>query len=185
MIKEILKDTEDQMKKTVEAFRKELASVRAGRANPALLEKVLVQYYGVPTPINQLATIAVPEPRLLVIQPWDKTQLGNIEKAIMKSDLGIMPTSDSNVIRLVIPQLTQERRQDIVKNVRKKSEEARIVVRNHRRDANELLESLEDDRDISEDEYHRSLDEVQKLTDKYVKELERVLELKEKEIMEV
>lgn len=185
MIKEILKDAEDQMKKTVEAFRKELASVRAGRANPALLEKVLVQYYGVPTPVNQLATIAVPEPRLLVIQPWDKTQIGNIEKAIMKSDLGIMPTSDSNVIRLVIPQLTQERRQEIVKSVRKKSEEARVVVRNHRRDANELLESLEDDREISEDEYHRALDEVQKLTDKYVKELDRVLELKEKEIMEV
>jgi len=185
VIKEILKDAEDQMKKTVEAFRKELASVRAGRANPALLEKVLVQYYGVPTPVNQLATIAVPEPRLLVIQPWDKTQIGNIEKAIMKSDLGIMPTSDSNVIRLVIPQLTQERRQEIVKSVRKKSEEARVVVRNHRRDANELLESLEDDREISEDEYHRALDEVQKLTDKYVKELDRVLELKEKEIMEV
>ena len=185
MIKEILKDTEDQMKKTVEAFRRELASVRAGRANPALLEKVIVQYYGVPTPINQLATIAVPEPRLLVIQPWDKTQLGNIEKAIMKSDLGIMPTSDSNVIRLAIPQLTQERRHEIVKNVRKKAEEARVVVRNHRRDGNELLESLEDDKEISQDEYHRALEEVQKVTDKYVKELERVLELKEKEIMEV
>lgn len=185
MIKEILKDTEDQMRKTAEVFRKELAGVRAGRANPALLEKVIVQYYGVPTPVNQLATIAVPEPRLLVIQPWDKTQLGNIEKAIMKSDLGIMPTSDSNVIRLVIPQLTQERRQDIVKTVRKKAEEERVAVRNHRRDANELLESLEDDREISEDEYHRALEEVQKLTDKYVKELERVLELKEKEIMEV
>jgi ribosome recycling factor len=185
VIKEILKDTEDQMRKTAEVFRKELAGVRAGRANPALLEKVIVQYYGVPTPVNQLATIAVPEPRLLVIQPWDKTQLGNIEKAIMKSDLGIMPTSDSNVIRLVIPQLTQERRQDIVKTVRKKAEEERVAVRNHRRDANELLESLEDDREISEDEYHRALEEVQKLTDKYVKELERVLELKEKEIMEV
>ncbi|MDP2858188.1 MAG: ribosome recycling factor [Bacillota bacterium] len=184
-MKEILKDTEDQMRKTAEVFRKELAGVRAGRANPALLEKVIVQYYGVPTPVNQLATIAVPEPRLLVIQPWDKTQLGNIEKAIMKSDLGIMPTSDSNVIRLVIPQLTQERRQDIVKTVRKKAEEERVAVRNHRRDANELLESLEDDREISEDEYHRALEEVQKLTDKYVKELERVLELKEKEIMEV
>jgi len=185
VIKEILKDTEDQMKKTVEVFRKELASVRAGRANPALLEKVIVQYYGVPTPVNQLATIAVPEPRLLVIQPWDKTQLGNIEKAIMKSDLGIMPTSDSNVIRLVIPQLTQERRQDIVKTVRKKAEEERVAVRNHRRDANELLESLEDDKEISEDEYHRALEEVQKLTDRHVRELERVLELKEKEIMEV
>jgi ribosome recycling factor len=185
MVKDILKDTEDQMKKTVEAFRKDLASMRAGRANPALLEKVLVPYYGVPTPVNQLATVAVPEPRLLVIQPWDKTQLSSIERAIMKSDLGIMPTSDSNVIRLVIPQLTQERRQEIVRTMRKKAEEQRVLVRNSRRDAKEMIEELEDSGDISEDDSHRGMDDLQKLTDKHTKELDQVLLAKEKETMEV
>lgn len=185
MIKDVLRDAEERMKKTVEAFRKELASMRAGRANPALLEKVMVPYYGVPTPVNQLATIAVPEPRLMIIQPWDKTQISNIEKAIMKSDLGVMPTSDGNVIRLTIPQLTQERRQEIVKTMRKKAEEERVAIRNHRRDAKEMIEELEESGEVSEDESRRTLEELQKLTDKYIKELDLVLEAKEKEIMEV
>lgn len=185
MIKDILKEAEDRMKKTVEVFRKDLAGMRAGRANPAILEKISVPYYGVPTPVNQLATIAVPEPRLLVVQPWDKTQISTIEKAIMKSDLGIMPTSDGNVIRLVIPQLTQERRQEIVKSIRKKAEEERVSIRNHRRDAKDMIEELEKDGDVSEDESRRAIDELQKLTDKFIKELDQVLEVKEKELMEV
>jgi ribosome recycling factor len=185
LIKDILKDTEDRMKKTVEAFRKDLASMRAGRANPAMLEKVTVPYYGVPTPINQMATIAVPEARLIVIQPWDKTQLGNIEKAIMKSDLGIMPVTDGNVIRLIVPQLTQERRADIVKTMRKKAEEERIAIRNHRRESREMIEELEETGDVSEDESRRAMDDLQKLTDKYIKEIDQVLEAKEKEIMEI
>jgi ribosome recycling factor len=185
VIKDVLKDAEERMKKTVEVFRRDLAGMRAGRANPAILERITISYYGVPTPINQVATIAVPEPRLLVIQPWDKTQISAIEKAIMKSDLGIMPQNDGNVIRLVIPQLTQERRQEMVRAIRKKAEDERVSVRNHRRDARDLIQAFEKDGDVSEDESRRGMDELQKLTDKYIQELDRVLELKEKEIMEV
>jgi ribosome recycling factor len=185
VIKDTLKATEEQMKKTVEAFRKDLAGMRAGRANPALLEKILVPYYGVPTPVNQMATVGIPEPRLMIIQPWDKTQLGVIEKAIMKSDLGINPITDGNVIRLIVPQLTQERRQEIVKVARKKAEEERVSIRNHRREAKEMIEAFEEEGDVSEDDSRRGMEELQKITDKCIKELDLVLELKEKEIMEI
>lgn len=185
MVKEVLKESEDRMKRTVEGFRKELTTLRAGRATPALLERITVDYYGAPTPINQLANIAVPEPRLLVIQPWDKTIIGAIDKAIQKSELGIMPVSDGVVIRLVVPQLTQERRIELVKVVRRRGEEERVAIRNIRREANDLLRDLEKEGEISEDDQRRALDDVQKLTDKYVKEIDQVVEVKEKEIMEV
>lgn len=185
MIKDILKETEDKMKKTTEIFRKDLAGMRAGRASPALLEKISVDYYGVPTPINQTSNISVPEPRLLVISPWDKSMIHAIEKAILKSDLGITPTSDGNVIRLVIPQLTEERRAELVKSARRKAEEERVAIRNLRREANDLLKMLEKEGEVPEDESRRAQDEVQKLTDKYIKEIDHILEVKERDIMEV
>ncbi|MEW5762677.1 MAG: ribosome recycling factor [Bacillota bacterium] len=173
------------MQKTVEIVKRELASLRAGRATPALLDRIMVDYYGTPTPVNQLATISAPEPRLLVIQPWDKTVMGEIEKAILKSDLGITPSSDGNVIRLAIPQLTQERRQELVRVIRKKAEEGRVAVRNIRRDANDQLKTKQKAGEITEDELRRGQDEVQKLTDKYIKEIDNLLAAKEKEVMEI
>ncbi|HCJ10064.1 MAG TPA: ribosome recycling factor [Clostridiales bacterium] len=184
-MREVLDDTEERMKKTVEFFRKDLATLRAGRATPALVEKIMVDYYGTPTPIQQLASISVPEPRLLVVQPWDKTQVAAVEKAIAKSDLGIHPQSDGNVIRLVIPQLTEERRNELVRLIRKKAEEERVVLRNLRREANDLLKEAAKEGEISEDERDRALSEVQKLTDRYVAEVDKVLKAKEKELMEV
>lgn len=185
MVKEILRQIEDKMQKTVEAFRRELASVKAGRATPALLDRITVEYYGQQMPISQVAGVTAPEPRLLVIQPWDKGALRAIEKAIMASDLGINPTSDGNVIRLAIPQLTEERRKELVKTVHRMAEEQRVVIRNHRRDANDQVKKAEKDKSISEDEAKRGQDEVQKLTDKYIKEIDQILTSKEKEIMEV
>lgn len=178
-------EAESNMKKTVELVKKEFASLRAGRATPALLDKVLVSYYGTPTPINQLATISVPEPRLLVIQPWDKTILPEIERAILKSDLGITPTSDGTVIRLAIPQLTQERRAELVKVVKKKAEEGRVAIRNIRRELNDKVKQQQKNGEISEDELRRIQDEIQKLTDKYIKEIDQLVSTKEQEIMQV
>ena len=143
MISEIMQDSENRMVKALDVLKKELQSLRAGRANPAILEKITVDYYGSPTPINQMANITAPEPRLLVIQPWDKSIIPNIEKAILKSDLGLNPSSDGTVIRLAIPQLTQERRKELAKVVKKKGEDAKVAVRNIRREANELLKNLE------------------------------------------
>ncbi|NMA02785.1 MAG: ribosome recycling factor [Clostridia bacterium] len=185
MISEIMQDSENRMVKALDVLKKELQSLRAGRANPAILEKITVDYYGSPTPINQMANITAPEPRLLVIQPWDKSIIPNIEKAILKSDLGLNPSSDGTVIRLAIPQLTQERRKELAKVVKKKGEDAKVAVRNIRREANELLKNLEKSKDISEDDNKRSQEDVQKLTDKFIQEIDKVLENKEKEIMEV
>ncbi len=185
MIDQLFQETEEKMKKAIEVMRKDLASLRAGRANPSLLEKVHVDYYGSLTPINQLAGISAPEPRLLVIQPWDKTVIPAIEKSILKSDLGLNPSNDGNVIRLSIPQLTQERRQDLVKVVRKKAEEYKVVIRNARREANDLLKTMEKSSDISEDEAKRAQEQVQKLTDNYTEQIDKVLDNKENEIMEV
>lgn len=184
-MRELISAAESNMQKTVEIVKREFASLRAGRATPALLDRITVNYYGTPTPINQLATISVPEPRLLVVQPWDKSITGEIEKAILKSDLGITPTSDGNVIRLTIPQLTEERRQELVKVIKKKAEEGRVAIRNIRRDANDQLKAKEKEGEITEDELRRGQDEVQRLTDKYVKEIDRLLQAKEKEIMEI
>lgn len=183
MISEVMKDAEERMKKAVEALRREFTSIRAGRANPSVLDKITVEYYGTPTPINQLANISAPEPRMIVIQSWDKTILPAIEKAIMKSDLGLNPSSDGTVIRIMIPQLTADRRAELVKKVKKEAEEARVAVRNVRRDINDKLKKLE--KDASEDEVKRAQDEVQKMTDKFIKDIERVLETKESEITEV
>lgn len=185
MAKEIIAETENNMKKTVEIVKKEFSSLRAGRATPALLDKISVNYYGTPTPVNQLANISVPEARLLVIQPWEKTIIPEIEKAILKSDLGINPSSDGTVIRLAIPQLTQERRAELVKVVKKKAEEGRVAIRNLRRDANDALKAKEKKAEISEDELRRAQDDVQKLTDKYIKEIDGLVSSKEQEIMNV
>lgn len=185
MANNVLSDAEKNMMKTVEVLNKDFATMRAGRATPSLLEKIMVQYYGTPTPINQLANISAPEARLLVVQPWDKTVLPDLEKAILKSDLGITPNSDGNVIRLAIPQLTQERRTELVKVIKKKAEEGRVAVRNIRRDANDTLKSQQKSGEISEDDQRRLQEEVQKLTDKYIKEIDGLLALKEKEIMTV
>jgi len=181
----MVQDAENKMKKTVELLVKDLSSMRAGRANPAMLDKISVDYYGSPTPINQLANITVPEPRLLVIQPYDKTSIPSIEKAIMKSDLGINPSNDGNVIRIAIPALTEERRKDMVKQVKKRVEEGKVALRNVRRDGNDEIKQAEKDKLISEDEGKKLLDEIQKRTDNYVKDLDRISQTKEKEIMEV
>lgn len=185
MIRDIINDAEDRMKKSLEHLTKDLAAMRAGRANPAMVEKLSVDYYGVSTPVNQLANITVPEARLLVIQPWDKSMIADIEKAIMKSDLGITPSNDGNVIRIAVPQLTGERRKDLAKVIKKRAEEARVAVRNIRREANDMLKSSEKDKLISEDENKKGADEVQKLTDRYIKNVDTMLQSKEKEIMEV
>lgn len=185
MINDILNDSEDRMKKTIEHLQSDFASLRAGRANPAMLDRIMVNYYGQPTPINQMANINAPEARLLVIQPWDKSGIADIEKAILKSDLGITPSNDGNVIRIVIPQLTEERRKDLVKVVRKRAEDAKVAIRNLRREANDLIKSSEKDKLISEDESKKGLDSAQKVTDKYIKDIDLVLQAKEKEIMEV
>lgn len=185
MIKDIMTDAESRMKKTIEHMTGDFASMRAGRANPAMVEKIMVNYYGEPTPINQLANINVPEARLLVIQPWDKTCIGDIEKAVMKSDLGITPSNDGNVIRLAVPALTEESRRDLVKVVKKRSEEAKVAVRNIRREANDMIKAGEKEKLISEDESKKGLDDIQKLTDKYIKDIDSILALKEKDIMEV
>nr|WP_175580602.1 MULTISPECIES: ribosome recycling factor [Bacillus] len=173
------------MEKAVQAYGRELATVRAGRANASLLDKVTVDYYGAQTPLNQIASITVPEARMLIITPYDKTAIGDIEKAIQKSDLGITPTSDGNVIRIAIPALTEERRKELVKVVRKYSEEAKVAVRNVRRDANDELKKLEKNGEITEDELRSSTEDVQKLTDEYVAKIDEVTKDKEKEIMEV
>ncbi|MEG6511514.1 ribosome recycling factor [Desulforamulus ruminis] len=184
MVKEIISAAEENLKKSVEVVRKEFASLRAGRATPALVDKVTVSYYGTPTPLNQLANISVPEARTLLIQPWDKSAMPEIERAILKSDLGITPTSDGTVIRLTIPQLTQERRVELVKSVKKKAEEGRVAIRNVRRDINDTLKSKQKE-GVPEDEVKRGQDDMQKLTDKYIKEIDEMVKNKEQEIMQV
>jgi ribosome recycling factor len=185
MIEDVLADAKDRMGKAVEALRKELATIRTGRAHPGLIEHLRVDYYGAPTPLNQLATINVPEPRLLTIQPWDHQSLGAIEKAILKSDLGLNPSNDGNIIRLVIPQLTEERRKELVKVVHKKVEEGRVAVRNVRRDRHDELRRLQREKEISEDAQYLAQEELQKLTDDFIKDIERVGEEKEAELLAV
>ncbi|MBL3647148.1 ribosome recycling factor [Bacillus vallismortis] len=185
MSKEVLTQTKEKMEKAIAAYQRELATVRAGRANPSLLDKVTVEYYGAQTPLNQLSSINVPEARMLVVTPYDKTAIGDIEKAILKADLGVTPTSDGNMIRIAIPALTEERRKELVKVVKKYAEEAKVAVRNVRRDANDDLKKLEKNGDITEDELRASTEDVQKLTDEYVSKIDGVTKDKEKEIMEV
>jgi ribosome recycling factor len=181
----VKKNAEDRMEKALGALKRELASLRAGRATPALLDRIQVEYYGAPTPVNQLAGITTPDARTLIIQPWDKSALSAIEKAIMKSELGLNPANDGIIIRIVIPALTEERRADLVKMTRKAGEEAKVAVRNVRRDANDEIKKLEKTDSISEDETRRHQEEIQKLTDRFIGEVDKILADKEKEIMEV
>lgn len=181
----LLKDAEERMKKALSVMHGEFATVRTGRPSPALLEHIKVDYYGALTPITHLATITVPEPHLMVIQPYDKSIIGQIEKAIQTSDLGITPSNDGNVIRLPFPPLTEERRKELVKVVRHMAEETRIAIRNVRREINEEFKKLKNNSEISEDDYHYYIDEVQKLTDRYIEEIDKDLKIKEEEIMTV
>jgi len=185
MIEPRFKEAEDRMNKAVEALRKDLATLRAGRANPSLLEKVSISYYGVPTPINQVANISAPEARLLVIQPWDRSILPTIERALLKSDLGLTPSSDGSVIRINIPQLTQERRTELVKVIKKKTEEARVAVRNIRRDIIDEVKAAEKKGELTEDQMRKGQEQIQKLTDRLIETVDKVLASKEAEIMEV
>ncbi|MDF2815215.1 MAG: ribosome recycling factor [Paenibacillus sp.] len=180
----IKKNAEERMDKAIGSLKKELSSLRAGRATPSLLDRVQVEYYGSMTPVNQLANINTPDSRTLLIQPWDKSSLSAIEKSILKSDLGLTPSNDGLTIRLSIPPLTEERRGDLVKMTKKYGEEAKVAIRNIRRDANDDIKKLEKN-GISEDESRRHQDDVQKTTDKYIAEVDKVLVSKEKEIMEV
>jgi ribosome recycling factor len=185
MADDIFSDTERRMQKAIEALRHDLAVVRTGRASAALLERIQIDYYGVPTPINQVATITVPDARMLIIQPWDRKLLIDIEKAIQRSDLGINPNNDGQVIRLNIPPLNEERRREMVKTVHKKLDEHKVAIRNIRRDCQEKLRDREKKKEISEDELKRSTERLQKLTDRFIDEMDKVGKTKELEILEV
>lgn len=182
MIEQIKKQAEEKMGKAVQVLRKDLITLRAGRANPAVLDKVLVSYYGSEMPINQVANISTPDPRSLVIEPWDKSILSDIEKAITKSDLGFNPVNDGKLIRINIPPLTEERREELIKVSRKMGEEAKVAIRNIRRDANDELKKAEKSGEVPEDLSRRGQEEIQKLTDRYIKEVDQTIAAKEKEI---
>ncbi|MFJ7638562.1 ribosome recycling factor [Peribacillus sp. NPDC097264] len=185
MPKQVISNAKTKMEKAISAYTRELASIRAGRANASLLDRISIDYYGSQTPINQMAGISVPEARLLVIQPYDKTILGEIEKAILKSDLGLNPSNDGSIIRIAIPALTEERRKELVKVVKKEAEEAKIAVRNVRRDANDELKKLEKNGDITEDDLRGYADDIQKMTDGNISKIDDITKDKEKEILEV
>jgi len=185
MASNILQNIEKKMEKSIEVLQAELGSIRTGRAAPALVEHIKVEYAGVPTPLNQLAGIYAPEARLLVIQPWDRSSIREVEKAILKSDLGLTPTSDGTLVRINIPQLTEDRRQEMIKSVKKRVEESKVAIRNLRRDAMEGLKGLEKNKEMSQDELKRALDQLQKLTDGFIAETERVGQDKEAELAEV
>ena len=184
-MEEKLKVYEDKMNKTLDNLQSEFASIRAGRANPHVLDKLRVDYYGTPTPIQQVGNISVPEARMIVIQPWEKSLLKAIEKAILMSDLGINPTNDGTMIRLVFPELTEERRKDLAKDVKKKGEAAKVAIRNIRRDANDTFKKQEKANEISEDDRELAEDKIQKLTDKMIEKVDKAVEAKTKEIMTV
>lgn len=185
MIKDALKETESRMKTTVQALADDLAGIRTGRATPALVDRLSVEYYGVPTPLRQLATFSVPEPRQILIKPFDASSIKDIERAIMSSDLGLTPSNDGKSIRLTLPPLTEERRQDLVKVVGRRVEEGRIAIRNIRRDTIKDIRDFEEEKMISEDDLKRGEEDTQKLTDKYIEEMNNVGENKEEEILEV
>ena len=185
MTKEVINSAEEKFKKSLDGLKKEYGSLRAGRAAPSLLDKVMVDYYGTPTPVNQMAQVSVPEPRMLMIKPYDKGSLKDIERAIQKSDLGLTPNSDGTAIRLAIPQLTQERRKELVKVVNKKAEDVKVAMRNIRRDANENIKKMEKNKEITEDDRKDGQEKVQKMLDKYIKLVDDTKTAKEKEVMEV
>ncbi len=185
MTKDVIKSAEDKLGKTLDGLKKDYGTLRAGRAAPSLLDKVMVDYYGTATPVNQIANVTVPEPRMIIIKPYDKTSLKDIERAIQKSDLGLTPNNDGTTIRLTIPQPTQERRKELVKVVSKKAEEAKVAMRNIRRDANDSIKKLEKGKQITEDDRKDAQEEMQKLLDKYIKLIDGARTTKEKEVMEV
>jgi ribosome recycling factor len=184
-MEEVLSDLKQEMEKTVKGFTNDLKRIRTGRASTAILDGIRVDYYGNPTSLNQLATVSAPEPRLIIIQPWDAGSIGDVEKAILKSDLGLTPQNDGKVIRITIPNLTEERRKELVKTVRKMSEDFKVALRNHRRDSIEFLKELKKEKEISEDDYFRLHEKVQEITDEYIKSTDVILTDKEKEIMEI
>ena len=185
MTNEVIEDLRQEMERTLGTLRRELARTRTGRASTALLEGIMVDYYGTKTPLNQLAGVSVPEARLLVLQPYDKGALHDIERAIQQSDLGLVPINDGKILRIPIPELTAERRRDLVKHVRKVAEEYRVSMRNHRRDAIDMLKTLEKDGDIAEDDLRRGQEKVQEITTDYIERVDKVLKVKEDEIVEV
>lgn len=185
MIKDIIKNSEEKMKKTISVLTSDISTMKAGRANPTMLDRIQVDYYGSPCPLSQLANISAPEPRVLMITPWEKPLLKDIERAILKSDLGLNPSNDGSVIRLIVPELTEETRKNLVKNVKKAGEEAKVAIRSIRRDANEKIKALKKDGDISEDEQKKGEDDVQKKTDVFVKEIEAIIIAKEKDVMSI
>jgi ribosome recycling factor len=185
MIEEVFSEMKERMAKAIEALKRDYSRLRTGRASLSLLDGIRVSYYNTPTPLNQMASLAVPEPRLIVIQPWDKSVIGEIEKAILKSELGLTPMNDGKVIRIAIPPLTEERRKDLVKVARKMAEETKVAVRNIRRDGNELLKEFKQEKEITEDDLYRSQEEVQKITDQFISQVDEVCAAKEKEILEI
>lgn len=184
-VQQVLRDTRDKMEQSLAAVRREFSTVRTGRANPSVLDQVKVDYYGTPTPLNQLANVSVPESRLIVIQPYDKSTIPEIEKAILTSDIDLTPNSDGQVIRLTVPQLSEDRREELSKKVHQMAEDGRIAVRNVRRDANSALDSLEKSEGISEDVIRRQKDKVQELTDAYIDKIDEAVEEKTEQIMEI
>lgn len=182
---EIYKEIEGKMSKTISVYKEELLSIRAGRANPSLLDRITVDYYGQVTPLKQVGSVTAPEPRLIVIQPWDSKLIPAIEKEILKSDLGLNPSNDGKVIRLIIPQLTEERRKDLAKLVKKNGENAKVALRNTRRDAIDTVKKMEKNKEISEDDLKLAEDEIQKITDKFAVEIDDITKKKEEEIMEI
>lgn len=185
MPKQVISNTKEKMTKAIQAYTRELSTIRAGRASASLLDRVVVDYYGAPTPINQLASVSVPEARLLVIQPYDKSIVSEVEKAILKSDLGLTPSNDGTLIRLAVPALTEERRKELVKQVKKEAEAAKVAIRNIRRDANDDLKKLEKNGKISEDDLRGYSDDVQKMTDEHINKIDQITKTKEQDIMEV
>lgn len=185
MLNMVKSETKEKMIKSISSLKYEFGSIRAGRVNPSILDRVNVEYYGTPTPLNQLSNISAPEPRMIIVQPWDTKTIKDIERAILKADLGLNPSNDGKIIRLVFPQLTEERRKDLSKLARKYGEEAKIAIRNIRRSSNDELKQAEKESIISEDDLHQGQDEIQKITDDYSQEIEGLIEEKIAEIMEV
>jgi ribosome recycling factor len=185
MVGEVLKDADDRMDKAIEALRRELTTIRTGRATPALIDRMPVEYYGTPTPLNQLASISAPEPRLLTVQVWDKSAVAIVEKALRKSEMGLNPATDGNLIRIPIPPLTEERRREMVKTVKHKVEDARVAVRNIRRDALHDLKEMETEKMISEDDDKRAAEKIEELVHKHIREAEHIGDAKEAEVLEV
>ena len=184
-MKNIIKNSEEKMNKTISKLKSDLSTMKAGRANPTMLDRIQVEYYGSLCPLSQVANVSAPEPRVLMITPWEKPVLKDIERAILKSDLGVNPSNDGSVIRIIIPELTEETRKTLVKNVKKTGEEAKVAVRSIRRDANDKIKALKKESDVSEDEIKKSEDDVQKKTDSFIKEIDKIIDAKEKEIMAI